>query len=157
MDEEATSSGVNLDMEQDEPQHGCPSEDNVPSVRKRAKRKYHESYLDMGFVETSDNQPQCVICAKVLPNSSMYPDKMRRHFEKVHAEYEGKPSSFFKRKYEELSAAQERMTYTCKTANEKAILASYLVSYRVAKAGEAHTIAETLIKPCIQDILGVMV
>ena len=39
------------------------------------KRKYHDSYLDIGFVETSDNKPQCVICGKVLPNSSMFPQK----------------------------------------------------------------------------------
>ena len=45
------------------------------------KRKYHDSYLDIVFVETSDNKAQCVICGKVLPNSSMFPAKMRRHFE----------------------------------------------------------------------------
>ena len=30
-------------------------------------------------------------------------------------------------------------------------MASCLVSYRVAQAGEAHTIAGNLIKPCIKD------
>lgn len=44
------------------------------------KRKYHDSYLDTGFVETNDNKPQCVICGKVLRNSAMSPAKMRRHF-----------------------------------------------------------------------------
>ena len=39
------------------------------------KGKYHDSYLDIGFVETSDKKPQCVICGKGLPNSSMYPAK----------------------------------------------------------------------------------
>lgn len=34
------------------------------------KRKYNECYLDMGFTDTNDCQPQCVICLKVLPNSS---------------------------------------------------------------------------------------
>ena len=29
------------------------------------KRKYHDSYLDIGFVETIDNKPQCVICGKI--------------------------------------------------------------------------------------------
>ena len=33
------------------------------------KKKYHDSYLDIGFVVTGDNKPQCVICGKVLPNS----------------------------------------------------------------------------------------
>lgn len=82
----------------------------------------------------------------------MFPAKMRHHFEKVHAEYERKPSSFFNRKNEELSAAQGCMPSRCKTLNENAVLASYMLSYRVAKAGEAHTIAENLIKTCIQDM-----
>ena len=29
------------------------------------KRKYHDSCLDIGFIETSDNKPQCVICGSV--------------------------------------------------------------------------------------------
>lgn len=54
------------------------------------KRKYNESSLEMGFTDTNDCQPQCVICLKVLPNSSMYPGKLRRYFEKTHPDYEGK-------------------------------------------------------------------
>ena len=34
------------------------------------KRKYHDSYLDIWFVETSDNKPHCVICGKFLINSN---------------------------------------------------------------------------------------
>ena len=45
-------------------------------------------------------------------------------------------------------ASQKTMTTLAKTNNEKVLEASYLISYRVARAGEAHTIAETLIKPC---------
>lgn len=148
-----------MDTDQnEEPEQDCRSADVVSNnVKKAAKRKYHESYIEMGFAETSDNKPQYVICGKVLPNSSMVPVKMRRHFEGKHAEYDGKPTDFFKRKHEELSKAQQILTDRCKTANEKAVLASYLVSYRVAKAGEAHTIAETLIKPCVEDIVKVMV
>jgi len=44
------------------------------------KRKYHDSYLDIGFVETSDNKLQCVICGKVLPNSSMFASKKAPSF-----------------------------------------------------------------------------
>ena len=62
------------------------------------KRKYHDFYLDIGFVETSDNKPQCVICGKLLPNSSMFPAKMRHHFERVHPDCKGKTSNFFRRK-----------------------------------------------------------
>jgi hypothetical protein len=58
------------------------------------KRKYRDSYLDIGFVETSDNTPQCVICGKVLPNSPMFPAKMRRHFEGVHPDCKDNQSDF---------------------------------------------------------------
>jgi len=54
------------------------------------KRKYNKSYLEMRFSETYNCQPQCVICLKVLPNSFMYPGKLRGHFEKTHPDYEGK-------------------------------------------------------------------
>jgi hypothetical protein len=40
------------------------------------------------------------------------------------------------------------MVKSSKTDNESATKASYRVSYRTALAGEVHTIAETLIKPC---------
>ena len=35
-------------------------------------------------------------------------------------------------------------------------MASYLVSYRVAQAGEARTIAENLTKPCVKVIVECM-
>ncbi|XP_065263663.1 deleted in malignant brain tumors 1 protein-like [Emys orbicularis] len=42
------------------------------------------------------------------------------------------------------------------TDNENALEASYRVSYRVAKASEAHTIAESLIGPCIKKAVHCM-
>ncbi|GFT73459.1 zinc finger BED domain-containing protein 5 [Nephila pilipes] len=35
--------------------------------------------------------------------------------------------------------------------------ASYRVSYRIAQQGEAHTIAESLIKPCVKDVVTSMI
>jgi len=92
------------------------------------KGKYHDSYLDIGFVETSDKKPQCVICGKVLPNSSMFPAKMRRHFEGVHPDCKYKPSDFFRRKYGELKRAQKIIFSHSKTVSEKVLMASYLVT-----------------------------
>jgi len=99
---------------------------------------------------------QCVICLKVLPNSSMYPGKLRRHFEKTHLDYEGKTTDYFKRKRTELLAVQNKIKTHIQTDNENALRASYMVSYRIAQKGEAHTIAETLIKPCLIDIATCM-
>ena len=82
-----------------EAKNQMPSSSEISGTGKRiVKRKYHDFYLDIGFVETSDNKPQCVICGKVLPNSAMFPAKMRRHFEGVHPECKGKPIDFFRRK-----------------------------------------------------------
>ena len=139
----------------DSPEPQMPSE--TSATRKGAvKRKCNDFYLDIGFHETSDNKLQCVICVKVLPNSSMFPAKMRRHFEGVHADCTDKPGDFFGRKFGQLTKAQKIISCHSKTVNEKALMASYLVSYRVAQAGEAHTIAENLIKPCIKDIVECM-
>ncbi|KAK4879275.1 hypothetical protein RN001_007421 [Aquatica leii] len=40
--------------------------------------------------------------------------------------------------------------------NESALLASYRVAFRVAKAGKPHTIAENLILPAVLDIAEIM-
>lgn len=44
-------------------------------------------------------------------------------------------------------------TMKAKTDNESATEATLRVSYRIARCGEAHTIGETLIKPCTKDII----
>ncbi|XP_072394918.1 zinc finger BED domain-containing protein 5-like [Diabrotica undecimpunctata] len=48
------------------------------------------------------------------------------------------------------------ITYHSKKVNKNALMVSYLVRYRVAQAGEAHTIPENLIKPCVKDIIECM-
>ncbi|CAG4996788.1 unnamed protein product [Parnassius apollo] len=82
--------------------------------------------------------------------------KLRRHLETVHPESKDKDKEFFVRKKEQLSESQKNMMHVTQTINEKATEASYLVSYRIAQAGEAHTIAENLIKPCVLDITKCM-
>jgi len=120
------------------------------------KRKYNENYLKMGFTDTNDCQPQWVICLKVLPNSYTYPRELRRHFEKTHPDYEGKTIDNFKQNHTELLAVQNNIKTHVQTDNENALKASYMVSYRIAQKYEAHTIDETLIKPCLIDIVNCM-
>ncbi|XP_008178235.1 zinc finger BED domain-containing protein 5-like [Acyrthosiphon pisum] len=118
-------------------------------------RKYDESYISLGFMNNNDN-PQCIICSKVLPNSSMAPAKMRRHLESIHGELKEKNVEFFIRKRDELLKSLNCMVQTTKTVNEKATEASYLVSYQITQRGEAYTIAESLIKPCAMEMVKCM-
>ncbi|GBM72802.1 hypothetical protein AVEN_230355-1 [Araneus ventricosus] len=86
-DESLTADATELlDLELSNKLHSSTSSDTSSTIKKILKRKYHDSYLDIGFAETTDNKPQCVICVEVFPNSSMFPAKMRRHFEGVHPE-----------------------------------------------------------------------
>ncbi|VVC45243.1 Hypothetical protein CINCED_3A016222 [Cinara cedri] len=68
-----------LELHSENVVHGSILESTIPDVDIRKgskKRKYCVSYLDMGFTEFADGRPQCVICNKVLPNSSMFPAKL---------------------------------------------------------------------------------
>ncbi|GBP90657.1 Zinc finger BED domain-containing protein 5 [Eumeta japonica] len=125
------------------------------TVSKTEKRKHDESYIGFGFVD-SNSSPLCTLCNKLLPNSSMAPAKLRRHLKTVHSESKNKNKEFFVRNKEELLESQKSMMHVTQTINEKATEASYLFSYRIAQAGEAHTVAENSIKPCVLDITKCM-
>ncbi|GBP73642.1 Zinc finger BED domain-containing protein 5 [Eumeta japonica] len=136
-----------------------PDDDATTSsstVSKTKKRKYDEPYISFGFVD-SNGSPLCMLHSKLLPNNSMEPGKLHRHLETVHPESKDKNKEFFARKKKQLLESQKNMMHVTQTINEKATEASYLVSYRIAQAGEAHTIAENLIKPCVLDITECMI
>jgi len=81
-----------------------------------------------------------------------------RHLETKHADCKNKECDFFER----LVRNNENMsilTLYIKPANknnQNAIEASYRISYRIAKYGKNHTIAENLIFPCIKDTVQCM-
>lgn len=121
------------------------------------KRKYAEGYLSLGFSHVGNADApdaQCILCHKILSNSSLVPAKLRRHLETNHPEFKDREITFFMRKLDSLMSCKLSMIKIAKTDNENATEASYTVSYRIALAGEAHTIiiAETLIKPCAKDM-----
>ncbi|GBP41759.1 Zinc finger BED domain-containing protein 5 [Eumeta japonica] len=88
--------------------------------------------------------------------TSMAPAKLRRHLETVHPESKDKNKEFFYSYKRTVIGKSKNMMHVTQTINEKATEASYLVSYRNAQAGEAHTIDENLIKPCLLDITKCM-
>jgi hypothetical protein len=60
-----------------------PSSINSSRTAESSKKwKYNNSYLSLGFTYTGDeiaHDALCVLCSKVLPNSSVLPAKLCRH------------------------------------------------------------------------------
>ncbi|KAH1168645.1 hypothetical protein KIL84_013235, partial [Mauremys mutica] len=120
------------------------------------KRKYDDDYIKYGFTCIGDQEcpkSQCVICGDVLANSSLKPSLLWRHLETRHPEQLDKPVDFFKQKLANWKSDITSFVSKASTDNENTFEMSYQVSYRVAKASEAHTIAECLIGPCIKDVV----
>lgn len=121
---------------------------------KAKNRKYDDTVSDLLIPTAHLSTFYVVNCFLIVP---MAPAKLRRHLETVHPESKNKNKEFFYiRKKEQLLESQKTIMHVTKTFNEKATEASYLVSYRIAQAGEAHNIAENLIKPCVLDITKCM-
>ncbi|XP_064420082.1 zinc finger BED domain-containing protein 5-like [Latimeria chalumnae] len=123
------------------------------------RRKYDEKYIEMGFTWTGAGeypQPQCVLCGEVLSNNSLKPSLLCRHLETKHEQHKDKPPEFFKRTWAQLMASKKVLHSAAADDNIKALEASYLVSYRVAKSGKPHTIAEELLLPAAADIVSTM-
>lgn len=124
--------------------------------KKPKRRKYDESYLSFGFTYFGNRDAphaQCVLCKKILSNSSLAPSKLRRHLETKHAAYKDKDINFFKQHLDSPENNKPPTPKIINTDNESATEASYNVSYHIALSGEAHTIGELLIKPCAKDVV----
>lgn len=120
----------------------------------KKKRLYDDNYLKFGFT-VIENKPQCVICFEILSRESMKPSKLVRHLNTKHPNEKNKPVEFFERKLKALEH-QKTAIGQMSNLNEKALLASYRVAFRVAKAGKPHSIAENLILPAALDIAEIM-
>ncbi|GBL90425.1 Zinc finger BED domain-containing protein 5 [Araneus ventricosus] len=113
--------------------------------------------MSFGFTSTGNEEAPdavCLLCNKILANSSLAPTKLLRHLETNHPTDKDKDISFFKRKLESHNKSRSFIEKKFTTDNQKITKASYKVSYRIALAGEAHVIGESLIKPCVQDIVS---
>lgn len=140
------------------PQTSANSTGKVSS-KKEPRRKYDQAYLDFGFIpfQNPDGEeiPQCLICLEKLSGASMKPSKLKRHLMTKHAAYSNKGRPFFLRKKEEHVRQQKLMRGTA-TVSEKALRASFLASYRIAKSNKPHTIGEELLLPACMDIVEEM-
>ena len=114
--------------------------------------------MDFGFTKIgSADYPGalCVICQKLLHNSSLVPAKMKRHLESHHLNLVRKIILFFIARLREVKDMQKVIRSTT-FSTEKLLEVSYLISKRIAIAGEARTIAEDLIKPCMLEAAKIL-
>lgn len=127
-------------------------------VPKTKSRKYCAEYLNYGFTSTEVNEeerPLCVICSKTLAAESMKPNKLKRHLETLHSEYVNKSRQFFESKLK--SYEKQKLVFkNTLSVNEQALLASYKVSYQIARCKKPHTIGEELILPAAIEIVETM-
>ncbi|KAH7968023.1 hypothetical protein HPB52_005342 [Rhipicephalus sanguineus] len=118
-------------------------------------RGYKESYVKFGFANIG-GKPQCVLCGEVLALSSMVPTKLTRHLRTNHPSYQDKDIEFFETKKRQLES--QKLDNPNKLASSAdAIKASYMLSYHVAKQMKPHTICETLLMPCMKDVVGAVI
>src|SRR5699024_10745546 len=76
-------------------------------ARSSKKRRYDDSYLSFGFIPvgpTEEPDGLCLICKKILVNSSLAPAKLKRHFETTHENLREKDISFFQKHKEAYEA-----------------------------------------------------
>lgn len=72
----------------------------------------------------------------------MVPAKLRRHLETNYKDVKDKSIDYFIQLRDQLLKNKNFIAEVSKTANEKVTEASYMVNYRIAQAGKAHTIAK---------------
>jgi hypothetical protein len=68
-------------------------------------RKYDAEYFSMDFMcagSEHEQQPQWVLCYKLLSNDAMKPSKLRRHLESKYEEHATKSIEFLKNKDQQL-------------------------------------------------------
>lgn len=116
------------------------------------KRTYSESYLDFGFsfvIRNGEQLPQCVVCLKTFVNDSMKPFQLKKHLEKSHPELMTKNREYFKLREDNLKKARFDSSGSFRQQSDGIVRASYEVAYKIAREKKAHTIGETLVKPCM--------
>ena len=101
--------------------------------------------------------PFCVICKQRLSKHSMAFKKLQAHFN-VHCEKDPrlikKKPEYFKMLEEELNL---NIQHTQESTSKRANLASFKVSYLIAKAKKPHNIFEELLMPACEQIVASMI
>ncbi|XP_075162700.1 zinc finger BED domain-containing protein 5-like [Haematobia irritans] len=79
----------------------------------------------------------------------MRPIRLKRHLSSLHPEYENKPPAFFEARLSTLRNMKINSTSVFNLEAEKALEASFEISWIIARNKKPHTIGELVIKPSI--------
>ncbi|XP_072380939.1 zinc finger MYM-type protein 6-like [Diabrotica undecimpunctata] len=88
----------------------------------------------------------------------MKPPRLMDHLKRIHSDKSDRPVQYFaelKAKYERRVTVGSLIAKATKK-NDKGLLASYKVSFLIAKSGKPHTIGEELILPAVNEIVDTM-
>ena len=115
------------------------------------KRKYNEDYIKYGFtliLKEGQELPQCVVCCKVLSESSMKPSFLKRHLSGCHPDLATKDIDFFKHK--EVGVKRIRLDHGGQFSQQTqaGVRASYMVALRIVHGGFAHRSGEETAYNC---------
>ena len=93
---------------------------------------------------------------KTFSNSTMKPAPLKQHLANAHPSMISKNQSFFELKLSNLKRQKLDRTGMFWQTNNASVHASFAIALHVAKAKKAHTIGETLLKPCILESVKLM-
>ena len=124
------------------------------------KRKYSDEYISFGFTFMTERdgtqKPQCFLCGKVLANGSMKPSKLKDHLNSFHPNNLSDKIDQLRVKKARFEKAGTLPKLGFITTQKPFVEASYKVAYRIAKQKKPHTIGETLIKPCVLEMVEIV-
>ena len=115
------------------------------------KCNYDDSYIKWGFIKFVQDEtelPQCILCYKVLAEASMKPSKLKAHLASIHPTHENDFENMFRSKKARFVAKGTLTQHGFQSLIKPITEASYEVALLIAKTKKAHTIGETLVKPC---------
>jgi hypothetical protein len=95
------------------------------------------------------------VCGEVLASNNFNARNLRRHLTTKHESLANKPLQFLERKLKEIRK-QSNLVRTAVTTSTKELLASFEVSYLIAKNNKPHTNGETLLLPATMKMCEIM-
>ena len=125
------------------------SDTPLPSKTVKKYRQYDLSYLELGFIRSSNDntKPMCLICGSLFSNEAMKPSRLKDHLTRLHS---SKLNADFKKI--EVDWEKERHIKALFAKRdirlENGLTASYNISLMVARTGTRILLVKIYIAVC---------